>query len=85
MMATIWTVENHDTRGATRSISVKRVVNGNEDTSRTLTGSFPLKATKSQIKAEFKAMFLKEKALNAEHQAFFKTADLVNFETEVNS
>jgi hypothetical protein len=85
MMATIWTIENHSTRGATRSVSLKRVVDGDESTARTLSGSFLLKATKAEIKSAFKDMFLKEKAMNTEHRAFLKDADLVNFEAEVNS
>jgi ribosomal protein S20 len=84
-MAIAWMVENQSVRSWRRTITLKRVDSALPDEAESLSVTLHRDATKAQFKAEFKKMFLKEKAERVAMRQFFKTSDLTNFETEINS
>jgi hypothetical protein len=85
VMAVVWTIKDHGTRGAKRFLTLVRTVDGDVDNAKAISGEFHINDTKLEIKAGFKVMYNKEKARIVALRTKFQNSDLTTFENEVNS
>lgn len=84
-MAVIWSLIKNENRGGIRRLTVKRVVDGNQETAIEISENFSDGETKIDIKNRFKDAFLAEKQKKQSRSMTLSDLDFADFETEVNA